>query len=323
MHEWLLPERPLSPDALLSSKTVQNAPFLPTWVTWLEQPPDLHHYERFQVSQERMVFGPMLQIYQQQQQLRPYYYFLSVDGVRYRIDGRKQMFASAVRELPSVDMVGEKEWLKYWGSASLLFTHGMGLVMSPANQIDEGGSPVYVVEDVPPQATHTAFDHEPRIYFGEGAKDNYVLTNVRYLKEFDYATAQARQEFTFPDDLAGGIRLDSAFKRLIFSLYTQDITAFLFSRYIDPERTRVHIHRTPISRARMLAPFLFLDTNIYAFIADEKVLWMTNALTTSDRYPYSFREVLGDKSDEARGREVPRAGHQLRRRLSQDHNRRV
>ena len=298
VHEWIPPDRPLSPDALLASQTVQNAPFLPTWATSLEEPPDAHHYERFQASESTLVFGPMLQIYDQQQQLRPYYDFLSVDGVRYTVDGQKQMFASAVRELPSLALVGEKEWLKTWGSAALLYTHGMGLVMSPANRIDEVGSPHYVAQDVPPRVTHPVFEHEPRIYFGEGARDDYVLTNVRDLQEFDYATEQARKEFTFPEHLRDGIRLDSWFKRLIFSFYTEDVTAFLFSRYIDPERTRVHIHRTPIARIRSLAPFLFLDTNSYAFIADTRVLWMVNGLTTSSQYPYSFREVLGDKADE-------------------------
>ena len=305
VHEWKLPETPLSPEELLSSKTVQNAPFLPTWATSLEEPPDIQHYERIKVSDARLVFGPMLQIYKQQQQLRPYYDFLSVDGVRYTVDGQKQMFVSAVRELPSLALVGEKDWLKYWGSASLLFTHGFGLVMSPANRIDESGSPYYVVQGVPPQVTHHVFDHEPRIYFGEGARDDYVLTNVRYLQEFDYATEQAREEFMFPEDLTDGIRLDSFFKRLIFSLYTQDVTAFLFSRYIDPERTRIHIHRTPIARIRSLAPFLFLDTNVYAFIADKNIVWMVNGLTTSDRYPYSFQEVLGDKADERAVEEFP------------------
>jgi hypothetical protein len=47
-----------------------------------------------------------------------------------------------------------------------------------------------------------------------------------------------------------------------------------------------------------LRRFLFLDSNNYAFIADKKVLWMVNGLTTSDMYPYGFRERLGDKADE-------------------------
>ncbi|MFQ5928860.1 MAG: UPF0182 family protein, partial [Acidobacteriota bacterium] len=231
VHEWIPPDDPLSPEVLLASKTVQNAPFLPSWVSYLEEPPDIQHYERIQISDTTMVFGPMLQIYQQQQQLRPYYDFMSVDGVRYVVDGEKRMFVSAVRELPSRALVGPKEWLRYWGSAALLFTHGMGLVMSPANQVDEVGAPQYVVKDVPPQVMHPAFEHEPRIYFGEGARDDYVLTGIRYLKEFDYATEQERQEFIYPEHLKDGIAVNSWFKRLIFALYTKDVTAFLFSRY--------------------------------------------------------------------------------------------
>ncbi len=298
VREWTPPQQALSTADLMASETVRNAPLVAPWVSYLEEPPDIQHYERIAVSDSKMVFGPVLQTYEQQQQLRPYYKFLSVDGVRYTLDGRKRMFASAVRELPSLALVGEREWLKYWGSSALQFTHGMGLVMSPVNQVDEVGGATYVVDEVPPRTSHEALRHEPRVYFGEGAKDEYILTNVNYLNEFDYATDQDRAEFRFPDDLIDGIPVDSLWKRLVFAAHTKDVTAFLFSRYIDPSRTRIHIRRTPISRIQSLAPFLFLDTNSYAFIADGHVLWMVNGLTTSDQYPYSFREVLGDKSDE-------------------------
>ncbi len=305
VHDWPLPASPLRAEEILASKTVQNAPFVSPWVSHLEQPADVHHFQRIAISPSTMVYGPVLQAYEQQQQLRPYYRFLSVDGVRYQVDGEKRMFASAVRELPSVAFVGSQEWLRYWGSAALQFTHGMGLVMSPANRIDEVGNPVYVVSNVPPVVENPAFEHEPRIYFGEGLKDDYVLTKVRGLREFDYATEQSRQEFTYPKNLRDGIPIRSWFRRLVFALYTQDITAFLFSRYIDKDSTRVHLLRTPISRATSIAPFLYLDSNINAFIADKKVLWMINGLATTDRYPYSFREVLGDKADERAVEPVP------------------
>jgi hypothetical protein len=142
------------------------------------------------------------------------------------------------------------------------------------------------------------FEAEPRIYFGEGSKDDYILTNIRYLKEFDHATNQFRKENVYPSEVKSGIPIDSFFKRLILALDTMDITAFLFSRFIDNNRTRIHIYRTPMQRIRRIAPFLFLDSNPYAFIADKKILWMVNALTTTKNYPYSFREVFGDKADE-------------------------
>jgi len=125
-----------------------------------------------------------------------------------------------------------------------------------------------------------------------------VLTNIRGLKEFDYATEQGRREFTFPEGLIDGLPVKSIFHRLIFAIHTKDVTAFLFSRYIDHSKSRVHIRRTPLTRISSIAPFLFLDSNVYAFIADKKVQWMINGLTTSDRYPYSFPEILGDKADE-------------------------
>ncbi len=295
---WALPKEALSVDELLSSTTVKDAPFLPSWVSFLEQPPDIQHLERLEASQTTMVYGPMLQIFGQEQQLRPYYHFISVDGVRYRVNGEKRMYVSAVRELPSVAFQGQKEWLRYWGSAALMYTHGLGLVMSPANELTADGSPRYEVRDVPPKASHPMFDVEPRIYIGEGAKDDYVLTNIRGLKEFDQVTRQFRSEFVYPDNATDGIRVSSIFRRLVFALYTKDVTAFLFSRFIDHHRTRVHVYRTPMRRVHRIAPFLFLDSNPYAFASDGRILWMVNGLTTTDSYPYSFKEVLGDKADE-------------------------
>lgn len=296
--EWRPPEEPLPVSRLLESKTVQNAPILPTWVSYLEEPPDIQHFERVQAVGNNMVYGPVLQLFEQEQQLRPYYKFISVDGVRYTIDGEKRMYASAVRELPTLGFRGPKEWLRHWGSAALMYTHGFGLVMSPVNKLNMEGSPQYVLHSIPPETSHPIFDVEPRIYFGEGTKEDYILTNIRYLKEFDYATNQFREENAYPLEVESGIPVNSFFKRLVCAFDTMDITAFLFSRFIDRDQTRLHIYRTPMQRIRHIAPFLFLDSNPYAFVADNQILWMVNALTTTDSYPYSFREVLGDKADE-------------------------
>lgn len=304
--DWRPPDKPLTAERLLGSRTVENAPLLAPWVSYLEEPPDIQHYERIEAAGgSTLVYGPMLQVYEQEQQLRPYYRFISVDGVRYRVDGQKRMYVSAVRELPSLGFAGPKEWLRHWGSAALMFTHGLGLVMSPVNELSEEGSPRYVVADVPPRAADAAFDAEPRVYFGEGAKDDYILTNIRYLKEFDYATRQFRTEVVYAPDLESGIPVDSVLKRVLLALHTGNLNEFLFSRFIDHEKTRVHLYRAPVQRARQIAPFLFLDTNVYAFVANGRMLWMVNALTTTSNYPYSFREVLGDKADERAVDNVP------------------
>lgn len=296
---WEPPARALSAADLNSSETVRNAPILPGWVSRLEEPPDIQHLRRMTLSEDLTVYGPMLDIFRQEQSLRPFYDIVDVDAVRYTVDGRKQMFVSTVRELPSRAFLGPKEWLRYWGSAALMYTHGFGLVMSPANRVDDEGRPAYAVRNIPPQSPHPQFAApEPRIYFGEGLKDDYVLTNIRHLDELDYPDAQFRVTGEFPATVAAGIPVDGVWKRLMLAFHTVDFTAFLFSSFIDHEQTRVHLYRTPMRRIARIAPFLFLDSNNLAFIADTKILWMVNALTTTDMYPYAFREVLGDKSDE-------------------------
>ena len=142
--DWRPPARKLTAAELSSSETVRNAPILPPWVSKMEAPPDVQHLRRITLSKDLTVYGPMLDVFKQEQSLRPYYDILNVDGVRYTVDGRKQMFVSAVRELPSLAFLGPKEWLRYWGSAALMYTHGYGLVMSPVNQVDDEGRPVYV-----------------------------------------------------------------------------------------------------------------------------------------------------------------------------------
>lgn len=296
---WQPPAAALSAADLNASETVRNAPVLPGWVSRLEEPPDIQHLRRIDLSQNLTVYGPMLDIFKQEQALRPFYDILGVDAVRYTVDGRKQMFVSAVRELPSRAFLGPKEWLRYWGSAALMYTHGFGLVMSPADRVDDEGRPTYAVQNIPAESRHAQFaTPEPRVYFGEGLKDDYVLTNIRHLEELDYPDAQFRVTGAFPAEVRSGIPVDGVWKRLMLAFHTGDFTAFLFSSFIDEARTRVHLYRTPMRRLARIAPFLFLDSNTLAFIADNRILWMVNGLTTTDMYPYSFREVLGDKSDE-------------------------
>jgi hypothetical protein len=297
--DWRLPERRLAAADINASETVRNAPILPSWVSRLEQPPDVQHVRRITLAESPTVYGPVLDVFRQEQALRPYYDIVNVDGVRYTVGGRKQMYVSAVRELPSRAFVGPKEWLRYWGSAALMYTHGFGLVLAPVNRVDDEGRPIYASSDIPSRTADPLFQAaEPRIYHGEATKDDYILTGIRHLRELDYPDAQFRVQGEFPPGVPAGIPVDGVWKRLILALHTKDVTSFLFSTFIDHGRTRVHLYRTPMRRVARIAPFLFVDSNILAFIAGDRIQWMVNALTTTDMYPYAFREILGDKADE-------------------------
>jgi uncharacterized membrane protein (UPF0182 family) len=90
---------------------------------------------------------PLLQTFGQLQEIRTYYDFISVDDDRYWIDGEYRQVLLSPRELntaslPTRNFINER----------LTFTHGMGLTLSPVNQITVEGLPVLFIKDLPPSS---------------------------------------------------------------------------------------------------------------------------------------------------------------------------
>ncbi len=282
-------------NKILNDPSVRNAPLWPGHVSYLERVLDPQHGLRIlQTKGDKMVYGPTMEIMRQQQKLRTYYNFLSVDNVRYHIDGETRMFVSSVREVPLIEPV---PWLAWWGQRFVLFTHGHGIVMIPSAETNSAGEPNYVSSGIPSQAKWPEITaNNQRIYYGEGVT-TMAFSNIKNLKEFDYPTEQGRAEFTYPQDVSAGVRVDSFLKRIAFGWKSNQFFDMVFSGLIDPG-TRIHYHRTPIERLERIASFLYFDTNPYAVVANGEIVWLTNAMTTSSRYPYSKQEWLGDKSDE-------------------------
>ena len=291
------------PDAerLLQSATLKNAPLWPGWVSYLEDVIDVQHIDRvMQTDGDTMVYGPVLEIFRQQQKLRTYYDFLDVDTVRYRINGETVMFASAVRELPSYP----EPWLYRWGQRMLHYTHGYGLVMVPVSALDIDGGPVYASSAIPARAVWPELQLQNQsVYYGEGGgifgTDPWTMaySNARQIKELDYPTEEGRAEVTYPPDVDAGVAIDSWLKRIVIGWTSGAFLDTVLTRLIGLE-TRVHYYRTPIERAERVAPFLYFDTNIYAVANNGVITWLINAMNTTDRYPYSVIMDLGDKAEE-------------------------
>lgn len=288
---------------LLATPTLKNAPLWPGFISKLEPQLDPQHAKRvIQTNGDIIVYGPTLEVMRAQQKLRPYYNFLDIDTVRYMIDGEKRMFVSAVREVPLIEPA---PWLAWWGQQFMLFTHGHGLVMAPTNEIDTDGWPVYSSWNIPPETRHKELEvKQNAIYYGEGS-GTMAYSNVRNMKELDYPTEEGRAENKMQPHEAASVPIDSLLKRLVFGWRSGQFWEIVFSDLIGPE-THVHYYRTPIERLERIAPFLFIDTDPFAFIADGKILWMVNGMTTTDLYPYSRREMLGDMSDDRSGAYVVR-----------------
>ncbi len=282
-------------NKLLADAAVKNAPLWPGFTSYLERYIDPQHGKRIlQTKGDKMVYGPTMEVFRQQQKLRTYYDFLGIDTVRYRINGEKKMFVSAVRELPLLEPV---PWLGWFGQRYMLFTHGFGVAIAPVAQSGVEGGPQFVSYNIPTVAKYPEIKvKNDRIYYGEGAA-TIAYSNINQMKEFDYPTDQDRAELWLPEDINAGIKMDSILKRLVFGYRSGQFFIVVFSRLITDE-TRVHFWRTPIERLERVAPFLYYDSNPYAVVVDGKIEWLVNALTTSDRYPFSRIRRIGDKSDE-------------------------
>jgi len=222
-------------------------------------------------------YRPLLQMYQQAQEIRLYYQFYWVDVDRYHLpDGYHQVMLSA-REL-SPELPAEAQT---WVNQKLQFTHGYGLVMSFVSKTIGGGFPQYVLQNIPPESDYGLTITQPSIYYGESMPGyRIVATGV---KEFDYPKGNQNVYTSYSG--TGGIPLDSLWKRLLFTWTQADIN-ILFTSYLRPE-SKIQIWRQVKERVRQVAPFLRLDQDPYAVVSEGKQYWIQDAYTVSDHFPYS------------------------------------
>jgi uncharacterized protein len=222
---------------------------------------------------------PLLQTFGQLQEIRTYYDFVSVDDDRYWIDGKyRQVLLSPrelnVRSLPTRTFINEH----------LTFTHGMGLTMSPVNQVTVEGLPVLFVKDLPPTSTATLKVSRPQIYYGELANDFVFVRTLQ--REFDHPSGEANVYASYAGK--GGVETGSVFRRAIFASHFGS-SKILFSGDLTSE-SRVLYYRNIVERAKKALPFLLFDRDPYLVIAaDGSLKWILDAYTSTDRYPYAER----------------------------------
>ena len=222
-------------------------------------------------------YRPLLSAYRQLQALRPYYVFGDVDIDRYPIGGEQRQVMLAARELDSTRLTAQA---RTWINEHLVYTHGYGLVMSPVNRISEEGMPEFFIKDIPPTTTAELPVTRPQIYFGEHTT-RFVIVNTR-VQELDYPRGDENAYTTY--DGRGGIEL-TPLRRLAFAYRFGDLKLVLSRDVTD--RSRLLFARDIVTRVRRLAPFLVYDNDPYLVLAGGRLVWVLDAYTTSDRYPYS------------------------------------
>ncbi|MBK6308045.1 MAG: UPF0182 family protein [Gemmatimonadetes bacterium] len=227
--------------------------------------------------------APLLRTFGQLQEIRTYYDFVSVDDDRYWIDGKYRQVLLSPRELNAQSLP-----TRTFINEHLTFTHGMGLTMSPVNQVTTQGLPVLLIQDLPPATTGSLRVSRPQIYYGELAQD-FVFVGTRQ-KEFDYPAGEANIYTAYAGK--GGVPVGGLFRRMLLALHFGN-SKVLLSGDITSE-SRVLYNRNIVTRIRKALPFLKLDRDPYLVVADDGTLkWIQDAYTTSSRYPYSFRSPDG------------------------------
>jgi uncharacterized protein len=224
-------------------------------------------------------YRPLLRTYSQLQEIRLYYTFSDVDVDRYRLADDYRQVTLAVRELASDDL---PDTAQTWVNRHLVYTHGVGAVVSPVNEAVEEGLPDLWLRDIPPQARYPELAlSRYEIYYGE-LTDDYVVVNTD-VEELDYPAGDENVYTRFEG--SGGVVLNSPLKRVAYALRLGS-NQFLLSTAINAD-SQLLWRRAIDTRVRTLAPFLRYDPDPYAVILDGRLVWIMDAYTVSNRYPYS------------------------------------
>ncbi len=226
-------------------------------------------------------YRPLTQVYTQLQQLRQYYSFPDVDIDRYRLGSGYRQVMLSVRELDQSKLPAEAQT---WVNKRLQYTHGYGVVMSPANGIDPTGLPTYLISNIPPQSTDPVLNvTQPGIYYGQLTVNPVVAgSKAGGTGEFDYPSGGTNVYTSYRG--TGGVVLSNWWRRLAYSVHFSDLQ-MLLSADITPN-SRILYYRT-VQDVQRLAPYLQYDADPYPVVSGGRIYWIWDAYTTSDHYPYS------------------------------------
>jgi uncharacterized membrane protein (UPF0182 family) len=205
-----------------------------------------------------------------------------VDLDRYELDGTRRPVMVAARP-PSRADLPERGWVQ----SHLVYTHGDGAVVVPADAAAPDGRPdvAALTDQLTPRRTE--------LYFADGMRDWYAIVGTE-------RTEQGGESF----DADTGIRLDSMWKRLALSLSTDEIEPLTSAEL--KSGSQLLYRRDVRERLEAVAPFLSFDSNPYPVMTEDRVVWVVDGYTSSSRFPYAQFAPTGSlpASSGLRGRDL-------------------
>ena len=216
--------------------------------------------------------------YDKYQDLRTYYQFNTLALDRYNVSGVETPVIVGVREINDSALPSTS-----WVNTTLQYTHGYGMIISPANTATSSGVPEFPVGQVPPtsQAGYPTVV-QPAVYFGLG-NSGYVVANTKQ-PEIDYQLSNGTNvETHYTGD--GGVQLSNFFDKALFAIRFSDFNLLISNQITD--KSRLMFERGVQARVNKAAPFLSLDSDPYPVLVNGQIDWVQDAYTTTADYPYA------------------------------------
>ncbi len=208
----------------------------------------------------------------------------SLASDRYRITGADGKITETQVVDASRDLNLGQAPSQSWEGQHILYTHGYGVALAPANSVTSTGSPDYLIKNVPTDITRSAIKAtmtKPQVYFSLD-QSGYAIVDSSKESEVDYLNANGSQS-TSSYAGTGGVALNSWIKRAAFALRFGDWNP-LISSYVTPGSKILYV-RDVQARVQALAPFLSFDSNPYPVLVDGRIYYIVDGYTTSDHYP--------------------------------------
>lgn len=214
------------------------------------------------------------------QTTKGYYKFTRAQIGNYTIDDKQQLVYVTPREIASAKATYNNKTYEY--------THGFGAIITSATNTTSSGNINHIQKSFE-QNDEVVNISEPRIYFGLETNST-VVTNSNNKKEFDYPTENALSNTENTYDGPAGLKANFL-DRLVLSLREKDVN-LVFSGNVKSD-SKIITNRNIIQRAKTVMPYLEYDQNPYLVIRNNgELVWVLDAYTTSNNYPYSQRTML-------------------------------
>ena len=209
-----------------------------------------------------------------------YYTYNTSAIASYRVRGKQKLVYVSPREISNANGTYNNQTYEY--------THGYGVVITDATETDANGNLIKLQKGYAESENDVVTVAEPRIYFGLETNNN-IVTNSKNRNEFDYPISTTENAENVYDGDAG---LSLSFiDRFILGIKEGDLN-LAFSANVNSD-SKILTNRNIIERAKTLMPYLLYDENPYMVVNDAgELIWVLDAYTTSNNYPYSQKTTL-------------------------------